>query len=146
MRYDPDSTMYTISSYEMHGLRSSTLSGSIRLESGKTVFGGKWTKIWHLTKSKTRDSLNAENEARMQKYGYKADEEWDKRLLFFIRRGIWEDADGRHVAFEDDGEEGTCFEILGQTLGPRKDLLVSCWIYRVWMTEGLRWENDDRGW
>ena len=134
--------MYTITTYEMRGHRSSTLGGSIQLETGKGVLGGRWTKIWQLTKNARRDSLNPENEARIQKYGYHAQEEWDKRLLFVVRRGMWEDGGGRKIAVEGEG----AFEVLGTVSAPRRDLLVSCWIMRVWTGEGMRWEGDVKGW
>lgn len=145
IRYDEDGTMYTITSYEMRGHRSSTLGGSIKLETGLALLGGKCAKIWHLTKNKRRDSLNPENEARMLKHGYRASDEWDKRLLFSIKKGIWLDKDGKQVAIEQDEKERS-FEVLGNISGPRKDLMVSCWMMRIWMVEGLRWENDVKGW
>ncbi|KAF2794326.1 hypothetical protein K505DRAFT_212948, partial [Melanomma pulvis-pyrius CBS 109.77] len=138
LRYDEDGTMYTITTYEMRGHRSSTLAGSIKLETGMSVLGAKWTKFWLFTKNARRDSLNPENEARLLKYGYHADEEWDKRLLFSVKRGVWEDGERRRVAVENGRE----FETLGEVSGPRRDLLVSCWLKRVWMGEGIRWEDD----
>jgi hypothetical protein len=83
IEYDEEGTMYTImastlyaiTTYEMRGHRSSTLAGNIQVETGQSVLGGKWSKIWHLTRNARRDSLNPENEARLQKYGYKPEEE-----------------------------------------------------------------------
>ncbi|KAF2729552.1 hypothetical protein EJ04DRAFT_66082 [Polyplosphaeria fusca] len=154
VRYDEDATMYATTAYEMPGLsatyemrghRSTTLNGVIRFEGGSGIFSGKWTKIWQLTKNSRRDSLLTENEGRLQKYGYRADDEWDRRLLFLVRKGRWEDGDGKHVAVEEkDGARA--FEVLGHVDGPRKDLLVSCWVMRIWLQEGLRWEGDVRGW
>ncbi|KAF2193925.1 hypothetical protein K469DRAFT_709406 [Zopfia rhizophila CBS 207.26] len=144
--YDMDGTMYRITGYEMRGHRSSTLAGSIQLESGSSILSGKWVKIWHFTKNVKRDSLNPENEARMQKYGYHAEDEWDKRLLFSVKKGRWEDERGKKVAVEENGTEGRKFELLEQVSGSRRDLLVSCWVMRVWMVEGLRWEGDLKGW
>jgi hypothetical protein len=143
LRYDEDGTMYTITTREMKGHRASTLAGSIQLESGKSVLGGKWTKIWLLTKNARRDSLNPENEARILKYGYHADDEWGKRLLFSVKSGAWVDAEGRRVAVEEDG--GRLFEVLEKVSRKRRDLLVSCWVMKTWMGEGIRWEGDRTG-
>lgn len=139
--------MYSMTSYvfEMRGHRSSTLGGRIKIESGIGLLGGKWTKVWHVTKNAQKDSLNPENEARMQKYGYHANEEWDRRLLFCVRKGIWEDGEGREVAREARPGEFEVCEAVGRE-GWRRDLAVSCWVMKVWMGEGLRWENDVKGW
>ncbi|KAF2787718.1 hypothetical protein K505DRAFT_421596 [Melanomma pulvis-pyrius CBS 109.77] len=132
------SRLYATTTYEMRGHRSSTLGGNIQVETGKGV-RGKWTKIWHLTRNSRRDSLNPENETRLQKYGYQPEEEWDKRLLIFIRRGLWEDSEGKRVAAEtDDGS----FEVLGNVNGPQRDLFASCWAMKVWISDGIRWEGD----
>ncbi|KAF2260678.1 hypothetical protein CC78DRAFT_388395 [Lojkania enalia] len=153
IEFDRDGTMYSISNTsEMRGHRSSTLGGIVKLESGVSLIGGRWTRIWHLTKNARRDSLNPENDARLRKYGYHADDEWDKRLLFCVKRGRWEDDKGRYVAVEVDGEKGgrdgwgKGFEIVVEMSAPRKDLLVSCWVMKVWTGEGLRWEGDVRDW
>jgi hypothetical protein len=143
IRYDEDGTMYTITPREMRGHRASTLAGSIQLESGRNVLGGKWTKIWLLTKNARRNSLNPENEARILKYGYHADDEWDKQLLFSIKRGVWVDGEGRSVAVEED--VGRLFEVLEKATGKRRDLLVSCWVMKAWIGEGIRWEGDRTG-
>ncbi|KAF2472541.1 uncharacterized protein BDR25DRAFT_313051 [Lindgomyces ingoldianus] len=144
--YDEEGTMYTITPYEMKGLRSSTLPGIIKLESGWSILGGKRTKIFHVQKNARRDSLNPENSARMQKYGYHADDEWDKKLLFSVRRGSWEDGVSRRVAVEEHGDEGAQFEILEEVSGARRDLMVSCWVMKMWMVKGIRWEGDVKGW
>ncbi|KAF2680740.1 hypothetical protein K458DRAFT_421086 [Lentithecium fluviatile CBS 122367] len=155
IRYDEDATMYTMNcyeligtgyrSYEMRGYRSSTLGGIIKAESGKSLLSGKWTKIWHMTKNSRKDSLNVENEARLQKYGYHADDEWNKRLLFYVKKGIWENGEGRVVAQEGKKGEVEVCETIGNE-GWKRDLVVSCWIMQMWMREGLRWTNDVKGW
>jgi hypothetical protein len=143
LQYDEDGTMYTITSYGMKGHRSSTLAGSIQLESGKRLLGGQRTKIWLHTKNARRSCLNPENEARLIKYGYHTDDEWDKRLLFSVKRGVWMDGDGRKVAIEEDNRAQ--FEVLGRVDRKQRDLLVSCWIMRAWMMWEIRWEGDRTG-
>ncbi|KAF1999236.1 hypothetical protein P154DRAFT_232153 [Amniculicola lignicola CBS 123094] len=146
IRYDDEGTMYTIASYEMRGHRSSTLPGSIRLESGSSFLGGKWTKIYLWTKSARRDSLNPENEARILKYGYHSRDEWDKRLMFSIKKGLWENGAGQRIAKEEEGKDGNVFELLAGYGGAQRDLAVSCWVMKVWMGAGMRWQGDVKGW
>lgn len=67
---------------EIRGCRASTLPGLVRLEKGSSLTAGKWWKFWHLTRNKANDSLREENEKKMQKYGYHADEEWNRQVLF----------------------------------------------------------------
>jgi hypothetical protein len=154
IRYDEEATMYTMNcyelmntgyrSYEMKGLRSSTLGGTIKAKTGKSLLG-RWTKIYHMTKNASKDSLNVENEARMQKYGYHADDEWDKRLLFCVRKGVWQDEEGRVVAREGRrGEVDICDTLNNE--GWKRDLLVACWVLCIWSRDGLRWVNDVKGW
>ncbi|KAF2009484.1 hypothetical protein BU24DRAFT_75788 [Aaosphaeria arxii CBS 175.79] len=148
LRYDEDSTMYTITTFDMRGLRSSTLGGSIQFESGGGLLGGKWVKVWHLRKTRKRNSLNPENERKIEKYGYHSRDEWDKQLLFLVKKGIWEDGEGRKVAIED----GNGFEIVDPKVKDqeganwKRDLMVASWIMRMWRVDGIRWENDIKGW
>ncbi|PVI01039.1 hypothetical protein DM02DRAFT_628057 [Periconia macrospinosa] len=157
VRYDDDYTMYTMTVfdnvhvvgpkyYEMKGNRNRTIPGVIKAEFGAPSLTGRTLKIWHLTKSVQKDSLNPVNEAKMQKYGWKSESEWDKRLLFTVKKGCWEDKDGKVVARDgDDGKELKIVEGMKWEAGWRRDLIVSCWVYKAW-TEGLRWAGDVRGW
>lgn len=155
LSYDEDATMYSATcpdltglgyrSYEMKGHRSSTIGGSIKVETGRTLLGAKCIKMWHVTKNVRNDALNPENEARVQKYGYHAKDEWDRKLLFTVKKGVWEDGKGREVGRETGKGE---FEV-GEWVGKqswRRDLAVSCWLLKTWMGRGLRWEDDVRGW
>jgi hypothetical protein len=56
-----------------------------------------------------------------------------------VRRGVWEDGEGKKVAAE--AGEGS-FEILGNVLGPQRDLMVSCWAMKMWMSNGIEWDAD----
>ncbi|KAF2648188.1 hypothetical protein K491DRAFT_699099 [Lophiostoma macrostomum CBS 122681] len=163
--YDEEATMYTMtrfdnlwdktSSYEMRGLRSSTLGGIVVVEKGKSVLGGRWVKIWQKTRNRRNDSLNPENEDRLNRYGYQPEEEWDKNCLFTVkggkkRKGVgvwnWSDGEGRRAGVEEDGglDGERRFEVLGVQDGWKKDLMVACWVMKVWMG-GLRWEGDELG-
>ena len=46
--------------------------------------------------------LREANEKRMQRYGYKAEAEWDRRLLFAVREG----KKGEMLAWRDGGKKG----------------------------------------
>ncbi|KAF2870116.1 hypothetical protein BDV95DRAFT_575087 [Massariosphaeria phaeospora] len=148
IRYDEEGTMYSVSAYDgsMRGHRSSTIGGLITLETVKGLRGGRTTKIHRVTKNRRRDSLNPENEARMQRYGYQAKDEWDKNMLFCVKRGEWEDDEGVRIAVEGDGRSE--LDILARVEGRGwwRDLVVSCWVMRVWASDGLRWEGDVKGW
>ncbi|EON64354.1 hypothetical protein W97_03585 [Coniosporium apollinis CBS 100218] len=124
---------------EIRGCRASTLPGLIRLEKGSSLTAGKWWKFWHLTRNKANDSLREENERKMQKYGYHADEEWNRELLYRAKAGKgeveWAGGNGRVVAVEC----GEAFRILGQLDGGMRDLLVACWAARCWSLGEMKW-------
>lgn len=130
--------------FEMKGHRGSTLNGNIRFEKCKSLFGTRHLKIWHLTKDARKDSLNPENDARMQKYGYHASEEWDKKQLYCVKKGVWVDGKGRLVGRESENGEFEVEDRIGSE-GWKRDLAVSCWVMSLWIKEGLRWEGDTRG-
>lgn len=132
-------------SFEMRGHRASTLGGTIKAEFGRSLFGSKWVKIWHMTKNARKDSLNVENEARIQKYGYHADDEWDKRLLFGVKKGVWEDGEGKVVARQSKTGELEISYGTGDE-GWKRDLVVACWVLQIWCQDGIRWTNDVKGW
>ncbi|KAJ4298859.1 hypothetical protein N0V90_004102 [Kalmusia sp. IMI 367209] len=110
--YDDSTTLYTCivqapltttnfsRTFEMRGRRSSALSGIVTFHSSKNLLGRGGVKVWHWTRSATRDALRPENEARMNKYGYRAEEEWNKRLLFSVK-GVFGGWEWEEVAWED---------------------------------------------
>lgn len=139
VRYDDDLTLYTVNyfniagsrSYEMKGERSRTVPGVIK--PGTSLLGRSF-KLYHCTKPASRDALDPANVAKMQKYGYKSEDEWDKKLLFVVKKGRWEDGkNGALVAKEEDGdlsiEEGKWAE------GWRRDLLVASWVMKRWIDD-----------
>ncbi|KAF2734691.1 hypothetical protein EJ04DRAFT_512381 [Polyplosphaeria fusca] len=157
LEYNEDGTMYSMQviqmfgdrinfgGREMRGHRESTLNGYVALETGKTVLGTKFAKFWHCTRNRERDSLRPENEARLRMYGYKPESEWDQKLLFMVKRSRWEDEGGKEVA-RDDGLDFTIGEgVIKDDEGWKRDLLVSCWVWKMWIVEGLRWEGDIEG-
>jgi len=140
--YDDDITLYHISRHGMRGLRAGTLGGNIQLTSGAGV-KGRWWRFWHVVRSRKYDALDPANEPKMQKYGYRAEDEWEKRVLFLVRRGKWLNGDGEKVAVEiDEKKKGVSkglriLDAVGDK--SRRDLVVACWVMRVWMGRGVSW-------
>lgn len=144
--YDDETTMYIITNpsilsglkgaVEIKGCRSSCVRGAVHMEVG-TRLKGKVFKFVHVTRNATADYLLEENEKRMQKYGYRASEEWNRELLFTLkpdRKGLrWIHADGRVIAIDD--EDG--FRLQGNETGEverqMRDLLVTCWTAKNWV-------------
>lgn len=126
--------MFTVTKTEMKAHHELAERGRIELEYGIGL-GGRWCRIYLISKSRVRDSLDPKNEARMQKYGYHAKEEWDRRLLYAVRGGIWTSPEGKRIAQERNGE----FRIEEMKEVKRKDFLISCWIMKIWRMDGLRW-------
>lgn len=152
IKYDDEGTMYHMQviqmfgelvkfgGREMRGHRASTL-GFVALETGTTILGTKFTKFWQLTRNRGRDSLRPENETRLQRHGYQPDTEWDQKLLFVVKKGVWEDDMGKEFA----KDRGMDFQIREGAISVderwKRDLLLSCWIWRMWILEGLRLEE-----
>ena len=89
--------------------------------------------------------------------------ELEKRLLFAVEKGVWEDAEGTVVAREEKGSvsswgadrllarrgsgpkgEGKVLEVTNAAAKDveKRDLVVACWVMQMWMAEGVRWEGD----
>ncbi|KAF2802686.1 uncharacterized protein BDZ99DRAFT_468673 [Mytilinidion resinicola] len=146
LRYDDDTTLYHISRHgpraELRGLRAGTLDGRIELTSGTGV-RGRWWKFWHVVRSQRFDALDPANEARIQKHGYRAEDEWERRVLFVVRGGVWWSGKDEKVAVEQDAGKKSkdgglrILDAAGDKRG--RDLVVACWVMRAWMGGGLRW-------
>jgi hypothetical protein len=149
--FDEDTTLYLIENLgafsvfkgqriEIRGRKAKTLPGHITLNEED----GKW-EFWHLTRNPAGDSLKKENERKMQKYGYRSDDEWNKNLLFRAdacpRDGKvdWRDADGKTIATEIDGK----FDIATHVDQKTKDALVTCFVARRWATRSLIWDTQE---
>ncbi|CAI6331910.1 unnamed protein product [Periconia digitata] len=147
--YDDDLTLYSITAYdnfhvvglpyhyEIKGHRSRTLPGKIKVEIGAPswIKRQRSFKFVHYTRSLAKDSLNPANEARMQKYGYKSEQEWNRRSLFTVKTGCWVDGEGTVVARED--QEGGLKIVDGIWEGKewirQRDLIVACWAFKKWV-------------
>ncbi|KAF1850360.1 uncharacterized protein K460DRAFT_361165 [Cucurbitaria berberidis CBS 394.84] len=162
IRYDEEGTMYSITSFEMHGKADSALCGSIQISSGKTLWGGQWTRIWHYTKPRRESTSDPDSDSGIQpqRRSYTHD---DKTLLFAIKKGVWEDVDGTVIAREEkrwgygdrllsrrgslSSGDGKILEMtdMGGNDESKRDLVVACWVMRIWTSEGIRWEGDVKG-
>jgi hypothetical protein len=150
IRYNEESTLYTLSEFEIKGRAEGALRGSIQLTTGKTLWGGQWTRIWHVTKCQAHH------------YGcnYRGTCEPEKRLLFCIKKGVWEDAQGVVVGREESGRLGSwVWEGLARWKGTenesrvlemmesvrrderKSDLLVACWVMRLWIAGEFTWNE-----
>lgn len=155
IRYNEESTLYSISEDEMRGQSESVLKGSIQLTTGKTLWGGQWTRIWHVTRC----------QAQHQACDYRGSCEPEKRLLFCIKKGVWEDAEGQVIGREGNSRLGSWVRegfarwkgtgsgsenesrILEMMDNVRRDksksdLLVACWVMRLWIAGESTWEEN----
>jgi len=153
--YSSEKTLYSIDEFEMRGKKADTLPGSIQMTSGESLWGGQWTRIWHVTKCKAQHHV----------CDYRGACEPEKHLLYCVKKGVWEDVDGVVVAREETGREGlgaanafspimkTEFDTNGKKLalemtdemekdGNKRDLVMACWVMKLWMAEELRWEGN----
>lgn len=155
IRYNEESTLYNISEYETKGQKESALKGSIQLTAGKTLWGGQWTRIWHVTRC----------QAQHHDCDYRGSCEPEKHLLFCVKKGIWEDAEGVVVGQEGNGRLGSWVRegfarwkgsgsgsenenrVLEMVDSVRRDksksdVLVACWVMRLWMAGEYTWEDN----
>jgi hypothetical protein len=105
-------------------------------------------EFWHLTRNPAGDSLKKENERRMHKYGYRSDDEWNKKLLFSAVTRIrhdtveWRNESGILIATES-GASG--FDVADEVDKKTRDALITCWVARRWGNGNLAWDTHERG-
>jgi hypothetical protein len=153
IRYNEEQTVYSIDLFEMRGQKAGALPGSIQMTSGKSLWGGQWTRFWHVTRCK----------AQHHNCDYRGECEPEKHLLYGVKKGVWEDAGGMVVAREEREEmgawnanqsfvgKGAGIDRMGYVLemtdeterdGKKRDLVIACWVMGLWMAEKLRWEGN----
>jgi hypothetical protein len=139
--------------FEMRGRKAGTLPGSIQMTSGKSLWGGEWTRFWHVTKCKAKHHI----------CDYRGVCEPEKHVLYCVKKGVWEDAEGVVVAHEEteglgawcangllvetrrpSNEAGHVLEMTEETEsdGKKRDLVMACWVMKLWIAEELRWEGN----
>ncbi|KAL1637078.1 hypothetical protein SLS56_000734 [Neofusicoccum ribis] len=93
--YDDDLTLYAATLYptgalELRGRRASSLPGSVVVSpSPFSSSVSASTTFWHRTRNSAFDALDPAHEARIQKYGYRGEDEW-KREVLFAAKGLWD--------------------------------------------------------
>jgi len=148
--YSIEETLYSIDEIEMRGKKVGTLPGSIQMTSGESLWGGQWTRIWHVTKCKAQHHV----------CDYRGACEPEKHLLYCVKKGVWEDAEGVVVAREGLGVANASRSLMGmgvekdrkelvlettdgiEKYREKRDLVMACWVMKLWMAEGLRWEGN----
>ena len=153
--YNSEETLYIIDEFEMRGKKAGTVPGSIQMTSGESLWGGQWTRIWHVTKCKAQHHV----------CDYRGVCEPEKHLLYCVKKGVWEDAEGVVVAREETGRVGlgaantfsssvrtgsemrredSALEMTDEIErdGKKRDLVMACWVMKLWMAEELRWEGN----
>ncbi|KAG9187176.1 hypothetical protein G6011_05047 [Alternaria panax] len=153
IRYSDDETLYDIDIIEMRGRKTGTVPGCIQMTSGKSLWGDQWTRFWHVTKCKAQHHV----------CDYRGVCEPEKRILYCVKKGVWEDAEGVVVAREEMqglgswganrllaeteielNGKGRVFEMTDDVErdGKKRDLVMACWVMKLWMAEELRWEGN----
>ncbi|TID26729.1 fumarylacetoacetate hydrolase [Venturia nashicola] len=153
VEYDDDTTLYLVEdhgalnkfksrSVEIRGRRAKTLPGIIKVQSGGRFTGS--CDFLHMTKSLAKNSLKQETEERIQKYGYHANDDWEKKKLFSTTSRLgresklgWKDGTGKIVATE----RGDVFEVMSGVDQKTKDALVTCFVAQRWASGKLRWNE-----
>jgi hypothetical protein len=84
--------------------------------------------------------------AKHRDCGYRGTCEPAKHLLFAVKKGGWEAAEGGVVAREEEegsstSENGKVFEVVDGGLKD-EDLVVACWVMRLCMAEELWWDGN----
>lgn len=147
--------------FEGGGFLGSGLAGGGSKNGGTGVGGGgsgrsgrhrsllRSCKFWYMTKKTDRELKGAAHEWKlMSKYGYSPEYDWNKRLLFTVRRKValgknkgyeWKDGKGRLVAVET--AEGR-LDITGTAAAMSdhsREALLACWVGKAWAAGALTW-------
>ncbi|WYZ36837.1 hypothetical protein EsH8_II_000343 [Colletotrichum jinshuiense] len=146
--YDYDLTLYLILNdhalfpwaspeIAIRGCKARTLQGYVELKKTATSY-----QFWHITRNLANDMLKPENERKMIKYGYRADDELTRKLLFAAEQvellskdKKWKDDKGLCVAMETKGTLNLTADLDAQ----KKDALLACWVARCWLVGTLNW-------
>ena len=123
------------------------------MTSGKSLWGGEWARFWHVTKCKAKHHI----------CDYRGVCEPEKHVLYCVKKGVWEDAEGVVVAREEteglgawyangllvetrrlSNEAGHVLEMTEETErdGKKRNLVMACWVMKLWIAEELRWEGN----
>ncbi|KAL6710308.1 hypothetical protein ACN47E_009254 [Coniothyrium glycines] len=135
--YIEKDTLFSISDFDMHD----HVSGScVQMSSGRTLWGREWTRFWQVKRYQLQDNEDVGEGSKSLRRASKDSFETTRKLLFVVRKGVWEDAEGITVAHEEvDGcrRELSILDAAAKDASMR-DSVVACWLMRIWMTEGIR--------
>ena len=158
VRFDKDALLYLIENIgglgqfglssmdkcrvQIRGRKAGTLRGYIEMsqQSGRD----RETCVFrHCVKSVKNDALREENQKKIQKYGYHADDEWEKKILFStrgVKEGVveWTGEMGEVMA----SENGDVLNIEAKVTERIRDTLVTCWAAKRWAALTLSWEDS----
>lgn len=129
--------LYSLNGYEMRDHRA---NACIQMSTDRTLWGGSRTRFWQVT----RLQLNQEDTGEGSKSLRRASKEIfeaRRRLLFTVKKGgDWQDMNGTVVAQEDTSTAERAISIADGTAkdASNRDLVIACWLMRIWMTEGIR--------
>lgn len=151
--FDDDLAVYEVSNTDalhrfssttnvhIRGCKARTLRGHIELADLSKRTGA--CRFWHLRRKD--DAAIDASQGKMRKWGYKAEDEWNKDLLFVAGTESakspgrpWKDGVGKLVAVES----GSDLEFVGSVGQREKEALLACWATRRWVLNQLEWLAD----
>lgn len=151
--FDDDLTVYEVSNtnalhrfsnsanVQIRGCKARTLRGHIELADLSKRSGT--CRFLHLTRK--REAAPEAAQAKMRKYGYRPEDEWNKKLLFDVgaesaktKTRQWKDDNGNVVAVECGGD----MEFVADIDQRQKEALLACWCSRLWSLNQIEWLAD----
>lgn len=125
----------------------------IRFEGGGILGSGgsfmqRSCKFWYMTKKTDRELKGAHEWKLMNKYGYSPEYDWNKRLMFTVKRKValgknkgfeWKDGKGRLVAVESAEGRLDLTGIAAGMSAQSREALLACWVGKAWAAGALIW-------
>ncbi|KAF9878846.1 fumarylacetoacetate hydrolase [Colletotrichum karsti] len=148
VEFDNDLTLYLIANthalfpwslpeIEIRGCKARTLEGFVELKRTPTAH-----QFWQITKNEANDMLRPENQRKLEKYGYHANDEIKRELLFagesvavLSKETKWKDGSGILVATESKGTLRLAIDLPAE----RNDALIACWAAKCWIQGSIKW-------
>lgn len=125
----------------------------IRFEGGGFLGSGgsfmqRSCKFWYMTRKTDRELKGAHEWKLMNKYGYSPEYDWNKRLMFTVKRKVglgknkgfeWKDGKGRLVAVESAEGRLDLTGVAAGMSGQSREALLACWVGKAWAAGALTW-------
>lgn len=105
-------------------------------------------KFWYMTKKTDRELKRAHEWKLMNRYGYSPEYDWNKRLLFTVKRKValgknrgfeWKDGKGRLVAVETAEGRLDLTNLAASMSAHSREALLACWVGKAWAAGALIW-------